>query len=116
MYKTEQLKCWREVKKITGDYYASMVSARSQGKLLGWCGAGTPPEMLRALDITPILGEPYGAMCAAQGPAHELLEAAEESGYSKNLCDYARCWVGSALTKRGLTGKMPWPDFVISSK
>ncbi len=116
MYKTEPLKCWNEVKSITGDYYNKMVTAKSSGRLLAWAGAGTPPELLRALDIVPIFGEPYGAICAAQGTAHDLLEASEEAGFSKNLCDYARCWVGSALTKKGLSGQMPWADVVISSK
>lgn len=116
MYKVEPLKCWNEVKAITADHYNRMVTAKSEGRLLGWVGAGTPPEMLRALDIVPILGEPFGAVCAAQGVAHELLEAAEESGFSKDLCDYARCWVGAAITGRGLSGQMPWADFVIGSK
>jgi benzoyl-CoA reductase/2-hydroxyglutaryl-CoA dehydratase subunit BcrC/BadD/HgdB len=116
MYKTEPLKCWNEVKTITANYYASMVTAKGEGRLLCWAGAGTPSEMLRALDIIPIFGEPFGAVCAAQGVAHDLLEATEASGYSKNLCDYARCWVGAALTGKGLSGKMPEADFVISSK
>lgn len=116
MYKTEPLKCWKEVKEITADYYKGMVTAKAEGKFLGWVGAGTPPELLRALDITIITGEPFGAVCAAQGVAHELLEAAEAAGFSKGLCDYARCWVGAAITGKGLVGKMPEADFVISSK
>ena len=116
MYETAPLKCWEEVKNITADYYNNMITAKSEGKLLAWVGAGTPAEMFRAMGIPIITGEPFGAVCAAQGVAHELLEATGEAGFSKSLCDYARCWVGAALTGKGLAGKMPEADFVVSSK
>lgn len=112
----EPLKIWKECKALAGEYYAVMSTAKKEGRTLAWSGVGAPGEILRTMEIVPIYGEPYGAICGASKQNHELLEATEQHGYGRNFCSYARSFIGSALINKGPLGGMPEPDLIISSK
>lgn len=116
MMLVEPLKIWKECKALAAEYYGVMTQAKKQGKTLAWAGVGAPAEILRAMDIVPIYGEPYGAVCGATRYNNELLEATEQHGYGRNFCSYARSFIGSALINRGPLGDMPEPDLIMSSK
>jgi benzoyl-CoA reductase/2-hydroxyglutaryl-CoA dehydratase subunit BcrC/BadD/HgdB len=68
------------------------------------------------MDIVPIFGEPYGAICGSMKFNSELLEATENHGYGRNFCSYARSFIGSALTNIGPLGHLPEADVMISCK
>lgn len=116
MMLVEPLKIWKECKALAAEYYGVMTSARKEGKTLAWAGVGSPSDILRAMDIVPIYGEPYGAVCGASEYNQELLEATEQHGYGRNFCSYARSYIGSALINKGPLGEMPEPDIIISCK
>lgn len=116
MMLVEPLKIWKECKDLSKEYYGVMSQAKQQGKTLAWCGVGTPAEILRTMDIVPIFGEPYGAICGASPINSELMEATEAHGYGRNFCSYARSFIGSALLNKGPLGIMPQADIIISVK
>jgi benzoyl-CoA reductase/2-hydroxyglutaryl-CoA dehydratase subunit BcrC/BadD/HgdB len=116
MMLVEPLKIWKECKALSAEYYGVMTDAKKQGKTLAWAGVGTPGEILRTMDIVPIYGEPYGAICGAAKLNKELLDATEQRGYGRNFCSYARSFIGSALINKGPLGEMPEPDLIISNK
>jgi benzoyl-CoA reductase/2-hydroxyglutaryl-CoA dehydratase subunit BcrC/BadD/HgdB len=113
---TEPLKSWKVCKELANNFYEKQRGAKQEGKTIVWGGASIPCDIIRAMDIVPILGEPYGALCAAHQLSEELMEATEEYGFGRSFCAYARNFVGSALKNKGPLGEMPEPDFIMGTK
>jgi benzoyl-CoA reductase/2-hydroxyglutaryl-CoA dehydratase subunit BcrC/BadD/HgdB len=65
------------------------------------------------MGVLPYYPENYGAMCGASRTSLPLCEAAENKGYSHDLCSYALTDIGSSLTGKGPMGKLPKPDFLV---
>jgi len=113
---TEPLKSWKVCKELANSFYEKQNRAKSDGKIIVWGGASIPCDIIRAMDIVPILGEPYGALCAAQQLSEELMDATDEYGFGRSFCAYSRNYVGSALKNKGPLGQMPEPDFITGTK
>ncbi len=94
-------------------YYFMVKHPSWFGKKVGWITSGGPVEPLYAMDILPFYPENYGAMCGASRMSPSLCEAAEEKGYSRDLCSYALTDIGSSFTGKGPIGRLPKPDFLI---
>lgn len=111
------LKSWAECKALTGNFYKNLATAKQEGKILGWMGASMPPELMRAFEIVPIFGEPYGATCAFNEPlTRQLLRTMDNAGFTRDLCGYSRVFVGSILEGKSHMGPFPTPDFIAEIK
>jgi len=97
-------------------YYEDAHKAKAEKKPIAWVASTFPVEMLLAMDVTPIWPENYASVCAARRASVRLCEAAEREGFSRDLCSYARCVLGSLFEEKDLPeGGMPKPDFLVAS-
>lgn len=112
----EPLKSWKVCKELANNFYEKQRRATTDGKTIVWGGASIPCDIIRAMDVVPILGEPYGALCAANQLSEELMEATEEFGFGRSFCAYSRNFVGSVLKNKGPLGEMPEPHFIMGAK
>ncbi len=97
-------------------FYEDAHRAKAEGKPVGWVASTFPVEILLAMDVFPVWPENYASLCAARQVAVRFCEIAENKGFSKDLCSYARCVIGSFSSngnppERGL----PRPDFLVAS-
>jgi benzoyl-CoA reductase/2-hydroxyglutaryl-CoA dehydratase subunit BcrC/BadD/HgdB len=109
----------RKIKSVTAmrdlmlKYYTEAKQAENTDQPVAWITSGGPVEPLILFDIIPVYPENHGAMCGASKMNVELCEVAEERGFSRDLCSYARGDIGSAITKGGPIGGLPKPDFLV---
>jgi len=97
--------------KILGDYFARIMNAHEEGKLIGLHTVFLPPELLYALDIVPVHAETTTWMTAIftrSGP--ELLAKASEMGLATEICSAHR-----GLAASYAIGALPRADFVLWS-
>ena len=117
--KAQASKSYREIKSVAAyrrlmkAYYLIAKNPRWFGKKVAWITSGGPVEPLYAMGVLPFYPENYGAMCGAGRMAVGLCEIAEQKGYSRDLCSYARCDIGSSLSGKGPLGVLPRPDFLV---
>jgi len=96
--------------------YEDAHRAKAEGKPVAWVASTFPVEMLLAMDVFPVWPENYASLCAARQVSVRLCEVAESKGFSKDLCSYARCVIGSLFQKEDLPeGGMPKPDFLVAA-
>jgi len=97
-------------------FYESAHKAEEEGKLVAWVASTFPVEILLAIDIIPVWPENYASLCAARRVSVPLCELAERKGFSKDLCSYARCVLGSLFDGESLPeGGIPKPDLLVAS-
>ena len=97
-------------------YYEDAHQAKAQKKPVAWVASTFPVEILQAMDIMPVWPENYASVCAARQVSVRLCEAAEVEGFSRDLCSYARCVLGSLFDEKDLPeGGLPEPDFLVAS-
>ncbi|MFP3980309.1 MAG: 2-hydroxyacyl-CoA dehydratase subunit D [Desulfobacterales bacterium] len=101
------------MKEIMTDYYIEAKGARENGRKVAWITSGGPVEPLIAMDVIPVYPENHGAMIGASKMGAQLCEQAEEMGYSRDLCSYARADIGDAVAKTGPIGGLPEPDMLV---
>jgi benzoyl-CoA reductase/2-hydroxyglutaryl-CoA dehydratase subunit BcrC/BadD/HgdB len=102
------------LKEIDGNYYKEAVHARRNNRLVGWVNALSPVEILYAMDIIPIYPENHAAIIQARKMCPEIAGVAEAEGYSTDLCSYALCDIGSAISAESpVPGGLPRPDFLM---
>jgi len=94
-------------------YYFMVKHPAWFGKKVAWITSGGPVEPLYAMGVLPFYPENYGAMCGASRMSVPLCEAAEQKGYSHDLCSYALTDIGSFFTGEGPIGRLPKPDFLV---
>ncbi len=80
---------------------------------VAWVTSGAPIEVLRALDFFLIYPENHAALCGARRHAEGLCVEAENQGYSRDLCSYARTDIGAAKSGRTPMGRLPRPDLLL---
>jgi benzoyl-CoA reductase/2-hydroxyglutaryl-CoA dehydratase subunit BcrC/BadD/HgdB len=100
-------------RRLMGAYYLIAKHPSWFGKKVAWITSGGPVEPLYAMGVLPFYPENYGAMCGASRMSVSLCEAAEQKGYSRDLCSYALTDIGSSLTGKGPLGKLPKPNFLV---
>ena len=97
-------------------FYEAAHKAKEEGKLVAWVASTFPVEILLAMDIIPVWPENYASLCAARRVSVPLCELAERKGFSKDLCSYARCVLGSLFDGENLPeGGIPKPDILVAS-
>lgn len=108
-----KIKSVAKMKEIMTTYYIEAKTAAEAGKKVAWITSGGPVEFLIAMDVIPVYPENHGAMIGAAKMGVDLCEKAEEMGYSRDLCSYARADIAAAAVNGGPIGGLPKPDFLI---
>lgn len=102
--------------------------AKKEKRLVCWSASVAPPEFCLAMDIAMVYPETHAAGIGARKGALDMLEVADQKGYSLDICSYARVNLGymELLKEQALTGntpeklanspaaKVPLPDLVIT--
>jgi len=102
------------MKELMTTYCIDAKTADQNNKTVAWVTSGAPVEILHAMDIIPIYPENHAAMCGVQKMGVELQQAAEEKGFSMDLCSYARTDIGSIYTGKSPVFGLPRPDFMVA--
>jgi len=85
----------------------------NRGMKVAWVTSGAPIEYLKALDFFLIYPENHGAVCGIRRVGVEQCEVAEEAGYSRDICSYARTDIGTVLSGKTPVGRLPRPDLLV---
>jgi bcr-type benzoyl-CoA reductase subunit B len=101
------------MREMMSAYYLEAKNAAENDRKIAWINGGGPVELLIAMDVLPVYPENHAAMCGAYKMGVELCEIAERMGYSRDICSYARCDIGSAITGRSPIMGLPRPDFLL---
>lgn len=80
---------------------------------VAWVTSGGPVEFLTALDYFVIYPENHGAVCGIRRTAEEMCSVAEDHGWSRDICSYARTDFGSVLSGKTPVGRLPKPDLLL---
>jgi len=80
---------------------------------VAWVTSGAPAEFLNALGFCIIYPENHGAVCGIRRVAEGLCGKAEDAGWSRDVCSYARTDIGAALSGETPVGKLPRPDLLL---
>ncbi|NIO04175.1 MAG: 2-hydroxyglutaryl-CoA dehydratase [Proteobacteria bacterium] len=108
------LKSATRLKEIMTRHY--FLSRYTEGaKPVAWVTSGAPVELLRAFDFYTIYPENHGALCGAKKLGPELCAVAEEHGYHRDLCSYARIDLGHYFSGKSPAGRLPKPDLLFAS-
>ncbi|OHD62786.1 MAG: 2-hydroxyglutaryl-CoA dehydratase [Spirochaetes bacterium RBG_13_51_14] len=109
-----KIKSVKRMKEIMTQYFIEAKTAKQHNKIVAWITSGGPVEPLIAMDIIPIYPENHGAMIGASHLGVQLCEIAEQMGYSRDLCSYARSDIAAAARQTGaIPGGLPPPDFLV---
>jgi len=101
-----RLKSYSRMKEIMTMYYMGAKMGEGSGQKMAWITSGAPVEFLYAAGITPLYPENHAAMCGATKMADSLCAAAEDAGFSRDLCSYMRTDLGAIITGTSPIGGM----------
>jgi benzoyl-CoA reductase/2-hydroxyglutaryl-CoA dehydratase subunit BcrC/BadD/HgdB len=82
-------------------------------KKVAWVTSGAPIEYLKALDYYVTYPENHGAVCGVRRQGEHLCSVAEDHGYSRDICSYARTDFGSIFSGKTPVGKVARPDLLV---
>ena len=113
MSKYPRLQSLKEINSVMARYYVQR-KALARLKPLAYVTSGAPVEIMEAMGILTLYPENYGALCGARRASVELCQIAEATGYSADLCSYARSHIGAVLQpKTAPLNGMPRPDLLV---
>jgi benzoyl-CoA reductase/2-hydroxyglutaryl-CoA dehydratase subunit BcrC/BadD/HgdB len=97
-------------------FYEDAHRAKAEKRPVAWVTSTFPVEILLSMNVFPVWPENYASVCAARQASVRLCEAFERQGFSRDLCSYARCVLGSLFDTEDLPeGGLPKPDFLVAS-
>ncbi len=108
-----KVKSVKKMKEIMTAYYIDAKTATQNGKKVGWITSGGPVEPMIVMDAIPVYPENHGAMIGASKMGVDLCEKAEDMGYCRDLCSYARADIAASPVNGGPIGGLPAPDFLV---
>ncbi|MDR2088629.1 MAG: 2-hydroxyacyl-CoA dehydratase family protein [Clostridiales Family XIII bacterium] len=97
---------------LLDSHYRSALEAKAAGKIVAWATSICPQELLETLDIDVVYPENHAAAIGARKHASEFIEQAEGTGYSSDICSYARVNLGYADIRHSEAGDIPMPDLI----
>ena len=106
------LRCAPRLKELISRHYLVGRYA-NLGRKVAWVSSGAPVEFLDALGFYLLYPENHAVLCATRRRTEELAGVAEDAGYSRDLCSYARTDVGSVLSGKTPVGRLPKPDLLV---
>jgi benzoyl-CoA reductase/2-hydroxyglutaryl-CoA dehydratase subunit BcrC/BadD/HgdB len=102
MSKRVPIRATAQMKQLMGFYYMMAKAAENDPEQkIAWITSGGPVEILHAAGVIPIYPENVAAMSGTMRIADEICAVAEENGFSRDLCSYARTDIGSVLSGKG---------------
>jgi bcr-type benzoyl-CoA reductase subunit B len=107
------LKIASRSKKMVAMHYLRGRRANRHSKV-AWVTSGAPIEFLKALDFYTLYPENHGALCGTARVVVDIASEAENVGYSRDICSYARTDIGSMLSGRTPVGQLPKPDVLVA--
>ena len=109
------IKTANKMKLLMGRYYIrAKIAEKDPDQKIAWITSGGPVEILHAAGVTPIYPENHAAMIGTMRMADACCAVAEDQGYSRDLCSYARSDFGSIISKKSpIPGGSPRPDFLV---
>jgi len=112
--KRVKIRSAEKMKEIMTLYYMmAKMAEQEKSQKIAWITSGGPVEILHAAGVIPIYPENHAAMCGTVRMADRLCGVAEEKGYSRDLCSYARSDIGSIISGESPIGGSPRPDFLV---
>jgi benzoyl-CoA reductase/2-hydroxyglutaryl-CoA dehydratase subunit BcrC/BadD/HgdB len=84
------------------------------GRKVVWVTSGAPVELFKALDFFVLYPENHAAICGTARVAVDISAEAEDAGYSRDICSYARTDFGAMLSGKTPVGKLPKPDLLVT--
>ncbi|HSV96511.1 MAG TPA: 2-hydroxyacyl-CoA dehydratase family protein [Spirochaetota bacterium] len=108
-----KVKSIKKMKEIMTAYYIDAKTAAQNGKKVAWITSGGPVEPLIVMDAIPVYPENHGAMIGASKMGVDLCEKAEDMGYCRDICSYARSDIAASTVNGGPIGGLPAPDFLV---
>jgi len=81
---------------------------------VAWVTSGAPAELLKALDFYVLYPENHAAICGTARLAVDIATEAENAGYSRDICSYARTDIGTMLSGKTPVGRLPKPDLLLA--
>ena len=81
---------------------------------VAWVTSGAPVEFIKALDFYILYPENHAAICGTIRQVETISTEAENEGYSRDICSYARTDIGSMLSGKTSVGKLPKPDLLVA--
>lgn len=106
------LKSGPYVKELISRHYFAGQQANGARKV-AWVTSGGPVEFLLALGYHVHYPENHGAVCGIRRKSVDISGEAEQLGYSRDLCSYARTDIGAALSGHDAVGGLPKPDLLL---
>jgi benzoyl-CoA reductase subunit B len=105
-----------ESRRLMEGWWRDMTEAEEAGRpVANVFVMGSIAEILRAFEIPMSLPEITSLQTAVRGKSMEYLTAAEDYGYSPDICGYVKVDAGLHLTSRNHPhGKLPKPALVVS--
>ncbi|NIN67984.1 MAG: 2-hydroxyglutaryl-CoA dehydratase [Anaerolineae bacterium] len=100
-------------KELVGRHYLKGRYANLHEKV-AWVTSGAPVEFLVALGYYVLYPENHAAICGTVRVAEDLASEAEDAGYSRDICSYARTDIGSVLSGKTPVGSLPRPDLLLA--
>jgi bcr-type benzoyl-CoA reductase subunit B len=110
---TPPLKIASRSKKMVAMHYLRGRRANRHSKV-AWVTSGAPIEFLKALDFYILYPENHGALCGTARVVVDIASEAENAGYSRDICSYARTDIGSMLSGKTPVGQLPKPDLLVA--
>lgn len=107
------LKSSFRAKELAARHYLKGRHANKHYKV-AWATSGAPVEFLKALDFFLIYPENHAALCGSARLSADISTEAENAGYSRDLCSYARTDIGAMLGGKTPVGRLPRPDLLIT--
>lgn len=86
--------------------------ANRDGKV-AWATSGAPVEVLKALGYYIFYPENHGAICGTARVVEDISGLAEQAGYSRDICSYARTDIGTMLSGKTPIKTIPKPDLLM---
>ncbi|MGW8319460.1 MAG: 2-hydroxyacyl-CoA dehydratase subunit D [Candidatus Promineifilaceae bacterium] len=88
---------------------------RAEGQCpVAWVTSGAPIEFLKALGFYILYPENHGALCGTARVVVDIASEAENAGYSRDICSYARTDIGTMLSGKTPVGRLPKPDLLLA--
>lgn len=88
------LETTQKMKEMLPRFFMRMMERKFSNEPVAWCMVGIPPELLKAFDLLFEWPENFGTMCASRQVAPHFIQAAENDGYSPELCTYVTNTMG----------------------
>jgi len=98
--------------------YSNAHRAKEEGRPVAWLMFGVPLEIIYTMGIAPVFPENFGALAAAKRVGFQYCEAAEQEGFNKQICSYARTVMGLTIHPDAVpeapSGGLALPDLLIA--